>query len=209
MKRNSARTDFIWQSHETCRPIITKLKTQNRVFSFLFSSQNRIKSSSETSEKTWAAIVDKNKTKRENSRRSREETHVLHYAYVIFYIHQWFASWLLVGIHPYWADGIKVSVYRHPPACVIGSRVKFSLFQYFFIIWQICIASVSKIARSWIFWQILTLFIQLAKPRRNGAKDMADSSEASKKLKNRWTFSVRYIIFSYFLWCRFISLFRK
>jgi hypothetical protein len=36
------------------------------------------------------------------------------------------------------------------------------------------------------FWQILTLFIQLAKPcGRNGVKDIADSSEASKKLKNK------------------------
>jgi hypothetical protein len=44
------------------------------------------------------------------------------------------------------------------------------------------VASVSKMA----FWQILTLFIQLAKPRgRNGVKDIADSSEASKKLKNQ------------------------
>ena len=86
MKRNSARTDFIWQSHETCRPIITELKTQNRVFSFLFSSQNRIKSSSETSEKTWAAIVDKNKTKRENSRRSREK-HTRYITRTLFFIY--------------------------------------------------------------------------------------------------------------------------
>ena len=32
------------------------------------------------------------------------------------------------------AEGIEVSVYRHPPASVFDSRVKFSLFDFFFII---------------------------------------------------------------------------
>ena len=39
----------------------------------------------------------------------------------------------------------------------------------------------------------------VAKPQRNGVKDIADSSEASKKLKNRqnsWIFSVEIRIFS-------------
>jgi hypothetical protein len=75
MKRNSIRTDFIWQPHETCVGLYYKFKNAK---SFSFSSQNRITSSSETSEKTRAVIVDKNKTKRENSRRLREETHALH-----------------------------------------------------------------------------------------------------------------------------------
>jgi hypothetical protein len=44
------------------------------------------------------------------------------------------------------SDGIEISVYRHPPACVVGRCVKFSIFQYFFIICQVCMASVSKMA---------------------------------------------------------------
>ena len=32
------------------------------------------------------------------------------------------------------AKGIEVSVYRHPPASVFDTRVKFSLFYFFFII---------------------------------------------------------------------------
>ena len=35
------------------------------------------------------------------------------------------------AVLPNKAYGIKVTVYRHPPACVFDTRVKFSLFEFF------------------------------------------------------------------------------
>ena len=75
-------------------------------------------------------------------------------------------------IHASWkyytkADGIKVSVYRHPPACVIISI-------FFHYLSNLYSKATAK---------------QLAKPQRNRVKGMADSLEASKKLKNRQNYS--------------------
>ena len=86
MKRNSARTDFIWQSHETCRPIITELKTQNRVFSFLFSSQNRIKSSSEVQRELGLPLLIKTKQSGK-IRDGRARKHTRYITRTLFFIY--------------------------------------------------------------------------------------------------------------------------
>ena len=79
-------------------------------------------------------------------------------------------------------------------ACVIGGRVKFSLFQYFFhYLSNLYIGRVSKMAFCWNCWQITDfVYIQLATTRWNGVKDIADSSKASKNLKNRQNFNTKF-----------------